>query len=88
LRPIIPRLIRLEPSSNSVAGSGTAAGLPSVVDLPSTEATAVEAKPELLLAGVTLSDKGQPTIPKNIITTHKTKNNFFIFSPFKYILYE
>jgi hypothetical protein len=24
------------------------------------------------------SDEGQPTIPKNIITTHKTINNFFI----------
>jgi hypothetical protein len=70
-----------------VAGSGTGFRLsPPVVGTPSTEVTAVETKPELLFAGVTLSDVGQPTIPKNIITAHKTKNKFFIFSLFKYIL--
>jgi len=26
------------------------------------------------------SEEGQPTIPKNIITTHKTINNFFILN--------
>jgi len=70
-----------------VAGSGTGLRLSSsLVGTPSTEVTAVEAKPELLLAGATLSDVGQATIPQNIIKTHKTRNNFFILSLLKYIL--
>jgi hypothetical protein len=32
------------------------------------------------------SDEGQPTIPKNIITTHKTINNFFILLNLLFIL--
>jgi hypothetical protein len=80
-RPITARLTKPEPSSISVAGSGTAEGL-SPVEGPSAEETSVEGEVMLDLV-VSLSDEfsGQPTIPKNIIATHKTKNNFFIFFP-------
>ena len=87
LRANIPTPTSPVPKRSKVAGSGTGFRLfLPVVGTPSTEVTAVEAKPELLFAGVTLPDVGQPAIPKNIITTHKTKYNFLIFSLFKYIL--
>jgi hypothetical protein len=84
LRPSTPRPIKPVPSSISVAGSGVARGAPLVEAPPSLEATAVEVKPELLLLVAGLSDAGQPIIPKNIITTHNTINNFFISFPLFY----
>jgi hypothetical protein len=43
------------------------------------EVTGVEVVDLKLDMVVGSSDEGQPTIPKNIITMHKTINNFFIF---------
>jgi hypothetical protein len=82
LRPYPARPTRPEPSSIRVAGSGTGLRLSAVKGpLLPLEATDVDVKPELLLLVAGLSDAGQPIIPKNIITTHKTINNFFIPFP-------
>jgi len=79
LRPNPARPTKPEPISMSVAGSGTG-----LVSGPSAEATGAEVKlfEPSVLAGS--SDEGQPTIPKNIIITHKTINNFFTFPPLFY----
>jgi hypothetical protein len=81
LRPYPARPTKPEPSSKSVAGSGVARGA-SPAGVPSAEATGVEVKLDVV-AGSS-EDEGQPTIPKNIITTHKTINNFFIPFPLYY----
>jgi len=79
LRPNIPRPTRPEPSSKSVAGSGTGIGPVFSVDPVTSEvATGVEVVDLKLEVVAGSSDEGQPAIPKNIITTHKTKKNFFI----------
>jgi hypothetical protein len=82
LRPNIPRPTKPEPSSKSVAGSGVARGAPPVED-PSVVAIDVEVVEVKLdpVAGLSDEFSGQPTIPKNIIKTHKTINNFFTFPP-------
>jgi hypothetical protein len=81
LRPYPARPTKPVPSSISVAGSGVARGASSV-EGPSEDATGVEDVEVKLDVVPGSSDEGQPTIPKNIITTHKTINNFFIFFPF------
>jgi hypothetical protein len=75
--PNAARPTKPEPSSISVASSGTAEVL-SPVEGPSEEVTGVEEKLDLLTV-VAGSSKGQLTIPKNIITAHKNINNFIIF---------
>jgi hypothetical protein len=76
LRPYPARPTNPEPSSRSVAGSGVARGCSPVAS----EATGVEVTDLKLDVVPGSSDElGQPTIPKNIITIHKTINNFFIF---------
>jgi len=77
LRPNPARPTNPEPSSISVAGSGTAS------KSPSEEVIGVEVTLDLLTV-VVGSSEGQPKIPKNIITTHKNINNFFIFFPLCY----
>jgi hypothetical protein len=78
LRPNTPRPTKPEPSSKSVAGSGVARGAPPVED-PSAVAIDVEVVEVRLdpVAGLSDEFSGQPAIPKNIIRTHKTINNFF-----------
>jgi len=79
LRPYPARPTNPEPSSKSVAGSGVARG----ASVPSAETTGVEVTDLKLDVVPGSSDElGQPTIPKNIITIHKTINNFFISFPF------
>jgi hypothetical protein len=59
------------------SGTGEASGPPPICTT-GVAAPELEEKLDLLkVAGS--SDEGQPTIPKNIITIHKTINNFFIF---------
>jgi hypothetical protein len=80
-RPYPARPTRPVPSSISVAGSGTGTGLAS--DSETSEvATGVEVVDLKLDVVAGSSDEGQPTIPKNIITTHKTIKIFFICFPF------
>jgi len=74
LRPNTTRPTKPEPSSKSVAGSGTG----EASGLDSEGATGVEVKLDVVPG---LSDEsGQPIIPKNIITIHKNITNFFILS--------
>jgi len=79
LRPYTARPTKPEPSSISVAGSGT--GEISPPASPSAEATGVEvAEVKLdLVAGLSDEFSGQATIPKNMITIHKNIKDFFIF---------
>jgi len=77
-RPITERQIKPEPSSKSVAGSGVARGWSPDSSAVATGVEAVDVKLEVV-AGSS-EDEGQPTIPKNKITTHKTINNFFTLS--------
>ena len=85
LRPYPARPTKPVPSSISVAGSGVARGV-SRVEGPLEDATGVEVVEVKLdlVAGLSDEFSGQPTIPKNIITTHKTINDFLI--PFPLIL--
>jgi len=76
LRPNATRPTKPEPSSTSVAGSGT--GLPVSVPETSEVATGVEVVDLKLDVVAGSSDEGQPTIPKNKIRTHKTIKIFFI----------
>jgi hypothetical protein len=79
LRPRAARPTKPEPSSISVAGSGTGeTSLPFVSDTVSGGVTDFEEKFDLLSVVAELSE-GQPVIEKNIITTHNNINNFFIF---------
>jgi len=67
------------PRSTSVVGSGAGevSGPPPICATGVVEPEG-EVKLDLLkVAGS--SEEGQPAIPKNIITIHKTINNFFIF---------
>jgi hypothetical protein len=92
-RPNTPRPTKPVPSNISVAGSGTGEGLPPlpvigtvlplspIVDVPFVSADGFETKVDGVYVGG-LSFCGQPAIPKSIITTHETINNFFIFFPF------
>jgi len=76
LRPNATRPTNPEPSSTSVAGSGTAApGVSSTVPEVATGVEVVDLKLDVVAGS---SDEGQPTIPKNIIRTHKTIKIFFI----------
>jgi len=79
LRPNPARPTKPEPSSISVAGSGTGEG-PLEVSSVSELTTVVELKLDLL-AVLVGSSEGQPIIPNNIIHTHKTINNFFTVPP-------
>ncbi|MFZ0483780.1 MAG: hypothetical protein WAL93_10345 [Desulfobacterales bacterium] len=79
LRPNPARPTKLEPSSISVAGSGTGEGSLEVGPV-SELTTVVEVKLDLL-AVLVESSEGQPIIPNNIINTHKTINNFFTLPP-------
>jgi hypothetical protein len=81
LRPITERPTKPVPSSISVAGSGTGKGLGSIGSETSVVVTGVEIFEVKLDVVAGSSDEGQPTIPKNIITIHKTINNFFTLSP-------
>jgi hypothetical protein len=81
LRPNAARQTKPEPSSRSVAGSGAVETvLLLVFETVSEEVTEFEEKLDLLNLDAELSE-GQPEIPKNITTTHKNINNFFIVSP-------
>jgi hypothetical protein len=83
LRPNTPRPTKPEPISKSVAGSGTWIPPTSgseTSEVAGVEVDVVEEKLDLLPVIVGSSDEGQPTIPKNIITKHKTINNFFILT--------
>jgi len=78
--PTPTRPTKPAPRSTSVVGSGT--GLAPILSPPKVspvEATGVEVTDLKLDVVAGSSDEGQPTIPKNIITIHKTINNFFIF---------
>ena len=77
LRPNATRPTKPEPSSISVAGSGTALEPVSETSEVATGVEVVEIELDVLAGS---SDEGQPTIPKNIITTHKNIINFFISS--------
>ena len=81
LRPYPARPTKPVPSSISVAGSGTGLAPGSETSEVTTDVEVVDLKLDVVPG---LSDElGQPAIPKNIITTHKTINNFFIpLSPF------
>jgi hypothetical protein len=79
LRPNAARPTNPEPSSISVAGSGT--GETSLLFVPGTVSevlTDVEEKLDLLTV-VPGSSEGQPAIPKDTIIIQKNINNFFIF---------
>jgi hypothetical protein len=65
-----------EPSNKSVAGSG--AGLGSFAVSVPPVLTGAETVLDVF-TGFVGSLEGQPTSPKNRITTHKTINNFLIF---------
>jgi hypothetical protein len=81
LRPNAARPTKPEPSSRSVAGSGTGEKVLLLAsEVISEEVTEFEEKLDLLSV-VAESSEGQPEIPKNITTTHKNINNFFIFFP-------
>jgi hypothetical protein len=83
LRPNTPRPTKPEPISKSVAGSGTWIPPTSgseTSEVAGVEVDVVEEKLDLLPVIVGSSDEGQPTITKNIITKHKTINNFFILT--------
>jgi hypothetical protein len=80
LRPNPARPTKPEPSSKSVAGSGTGEGSLDVGPVSEVE-TVVEVKLDLLTV-LSESFEGQPVIPKSIIKTLKTINNFFTFPPF------
>jgi hypothetical protein len=83
LRPNTPRPTKPEPISKSVAGSGTwipPTSGPETSEVAGVEVDVVEEKLDLLPVIVGSSDEGQPTITKNIITKHKTINNFFILT--------
>jgi len=79
LRPNPARPTKPEPSSISVAGSGTGLVSVSIGSETSEVATGVKVVELKLDVVAGSSDEGQPTIPKNIITIHKNINNFFIF---------
>jgi hypothetical protein len=78
------RPTRPEPRSKSEAGSGTKEPpgppevSPPICSTVSKVVTYVEVKLDLLKGAG--SSEGQPTIPKNIITIHKTINKFFLLS--------
>jgi hypothetical protein len=76
-RPNTPRPTKPDPISKSVEGSGTALMSPPVEGSPG-EAIGVEVVEVKLDVVAGSSDEGQPTIPKNIITIHKNKKNFFM----------
>jgi hypothetical protein len=77
LRPSPARTTNPDPINISVAGSGTAETLLSLVTEPVSEIADFEGEFDLL-SMVAESSEGQPAIPENIITTHKNINNFFI----------
>jgi hypothetical protein len=81
LRPNAARPTKPVPISKSVAGSGTGEG--PVSEDPPTEGEAATGV-DLKLCGATelASSPGQPTIPKNIITTHKNNKNPLILLSF------
>jgi hypothetical protein len=80
LRPNPARPTKPEPSSTSVAGSGTGKTSLTVDFVTISEVvTDFEEKLDLLTVFAGSSVEGQPTIPKNIITIHKNIKNFFIF---------
>jgi hypothetical protein len=78
-RPNTPSPTKPEPISKIVAGSGIGEAPPPSV--PPGAVIGVEVVEVKLDVVGGLSDEGQPTIPKNIITTHKNINNFFILPP-------
>jgi hypothetical protein len=80
LRAKAARPTKPEPSSISDAGSGTGETVLSLVSGVVSEVTVFEEKLDLPRVVEELSE-GQPAIEKNIITTHKNINNFFIFIP-------
>jgi hypothetical protein len=80
LRPKAARPTKPEPSSISETGSGTGETVLSLVSEPVSEVTVFEEKLDLPRV-VEESSEGQPVIEKNIITTHKHINKFFIFIP-------
>ena len=83
LRPNTAKPTKPEPSSTSVTGSGTVEG-------PVSEGI-VASGVDLKLYGATglASSPGQPTIPKNIITTHKnTKYPLILFSFYYMFIYK
>jgi len=71
LRPNSARPTKPEPSSTSAAGVETGEALsPPICDFVTTL--------DVVALGAESSDEGRTTIPKNIITTHKNINIFFI----------
>jgi hypothetical protein len=77
LRPNAERPTKPVPISKSVAGSGTVEG-PGSEDPPGGGEAVTGVDLKLCGATVLASSPGQPTIPKNIITTHKNNKNLFI----------
>jgi hypothetical protein len=84
LRPNATRPTKPEPRSTSVPGSGTGEPSGPLESPPPIWSTVPEVATDVEVVDLKLdvvagsSDEGQPTIPKNIITIHKTINNFFI----------
>ena len=85
LRPYPARPTKPVPSSISVVGSGT--GEPSVFSPTGKASELLVLSLEIFLTTLGVLDvnwassPGQPAIPKNSITTHKSINSFFILSP-------